>query len=269
MSKTKQNIKSLIEMLHLGKAVDKLRFYKQYYSKKNQIDSFVKKHDVPLPTPFMIYETFKLDYERYWNSGQEDAQWIIHSIAPFKDLNNKRILDWGCGPARVIRHFHNYLTDPTLFGSDYNIEYIQWCQKNIGNIEFKTNGLNPPLSFKANSFDMVYSISIFTHLSEKSHYLWMDEIYRVLDTDGIFFFTTHGDITQQNLLEDEILKYKKGEIVIRGSVTEGYRMYCAYHPIPFIKKLLKDKFQILKHIPGEKKEWGLSQDVWIVKKLSH
>jgi len=267
MSKFKQNIKSIIELLHLGKFVDKLRYYQQYNLKKKEIQSFLSQHDEPMPTPFMIYETFKLDYDRYWQSGQEDAQWIAELVQPFMDLNDKRILDWGCGPARIIRHFPSLFPQATLFGSDYNAEYVQWCQDHITNIQFKKNELNPPLDIGKQSLDFVFSISIFTHLSENSHYQWIDEMYRVLDTNGIFFFTTHGDVTLRNLLDDEKIKYKHGELVVRGSVKEGYRMYCSYHPIPFIKKLLKNKFEVLKHIPGEVKEWGLSQDVWIVRKL--
>lgn len=268
MSSIKQSIKSIIEFLHLGKLVDKLRFYQQYLSNYSTISAFLKQHkSEAFPTPYMIYETFRLDYERYWKSGREDAEWVINLVTPFQYLTGKRILDWGCGPARVIRHFPKLL-NATFYGTDYNDKYVDWCKNNISGIDFRKNHLNPPLAFEINSLDFIYSISIFTHLSKESHFQWIDEMYRVLDKDGIFFFTSHGDITVRNLLAHEKEQYENGDIVVRGSVKEGYRMYCAYHPIPFIQKLLKNKFEVLLHIPGEEKDWGLEQDVWIVRKLS-
>ena len=65
MGSLKQFTKSLIEIAGLGKAVDRLRFYSQYIQKKAAITSYQKANpNLPLPTPFMIYETFRLDYER-------------------------------------------------------------------------------------------------------------------------------------------------------------------------------------------------------------
>ena len=267
MNQLKQNAKHIIEYLGLGQSIDKARFYLQYLQQKRKINAFKASHPgMPLPRPFMIYETFRLDYQRYIDSGKADAKGIYDEVKEFIDLNNKSILDWGCGPGRIIRYFPGIVPSAKLYASDYNKSYINWCQKNLKAITFKENFLSPPLLFENNSMDFCYAISIFTHLSTEKHYKWIDEIYRILSPGAVFYFTTHGAITRKNLLETERIKYDSGTIVERGNVKEGYRMYTAYHPVPFIKKLLSGKFEILKHRQGIEKPWGLEQDVWIARK---
>ena len=155
----------------------------------------------------------------------------------------------------------------TFYGSDYNAEYVEWCSKNIPDVTFKKNELDPPLPFNDRQFDLVYGISIFTHLSEQKHWEWFTEPMRVLKPGGILFITTHGDITRSNLTSSEDAVYEKGELVVRSNVKEGHRMYVAYQPISFMHKLFQDKARVLKHVPGSKQPWGLSQDVWVVEKI--
>lgn len=141
----KQKLKSTIDWLGIGEAVDKMRFYVQYLTHYKSItQSRLKLASVPLPEPFMIYETFKLDYNRYYESGREDAQAIYDEVRPFFDFNHKYILDWGCGPGRVIRHFPNLVPSAHFAGCDYNKDYVRWSKKHLSGIEFFQNQLLPP-----------------------------------------------------------------------------------------------------------------------------
>jgi ubiquinone/menaquinone biosynthesis C-methylase UbiE len=269
MASGKQIIKSVLETLHLGKAADYIRFGWQYLQNYDAIKKAKAQWpSEPFPKPFMIYETFKLNYERYWLSGLEDAQFIYQAILPYKNLNQARLLEWGCGPGRIIRHWPKLLgKDAQVNGTDYNTDYIRWCTQNLKGIQFKTNQLLPPLAFDAGSMDVVYAISIFTHLSEASIIAWIHDMYRVLDKNGIFYFTTHGDITKRHLLSQEMAQYDAGRIVVRGNVKEGYRMYCTYHPPQYMQTCIEAAgFKVLQHIPGQEKDWGLEQDIWIIQK---
>ncbi|RYD96995.1 MAG: class I SAM-dependent methyltransferase [Sphingobacteriales bacterium] len=267
MGKVKQQIKSLIEAMGLGFAADKARFWYQYAQQKGKINAFKAAHPgMPLPTPFMIYETFRLDYAKYLETGRAAAESIYQEVNPFIALQGKAILDWGCGPGRVVRHFPDLLPTARVYGSDYNSEYVNWCRDNLKQITFTQNQLAPPIPLEAGSLDFIYAISIFTHLSAKMHLEWMNEMYRLLKPGGVFYFTTHGDITRKNLLESEKMQYDNGIIVERGNVKEGYRMYATYHPPAFIEQLVAGKFSVLHHRPGKAKDWGLEQDVWIIRK---
>ena len=69
--------------------------------------------------------------------------------------------------------------------------------------------------------DIIYGISIFTHLSEKMHFSWTKELTRVLKNDGILFLTTHGDAHKFKLLPKEQVIYENGNLVVHGYKKEG------------------------------------------------
>ncbi|RYD53591.1 MAG: class I SAM-dependent methyltransferase [Sphingobacteriales bacterium] len=263
----KQTLAQLLRRLGLIYFVDFLRYRMAATQARDQNQAFRKQHpSLALPEPYMIYETFRMDYARYYTSGRETATEILQAVASFTDLRGKVILDWGCGPGRVIRHFPALLPDTRCYGSDYNPAYVRWCAANLPEIHFEPNGLTPPLPFADQQFALVYALSIFTHLSEENHFLWMQEILRVLEVGGLFYFTTHGQITRQNLLPAEQEQFDSGKPVIRGQVKEGHRMYATYHPESFVKSLFEGRATLMQHAPGTPQSWGLQQDVWIIRK---
>jgi predicted SAM-dependent methyltransferase len=152
-----------------------------------------------------------------------------------------------------------------IYGSDYNSETINWCEQNIPGIHFFLNELNPPLRHPDNKFDLVYCISVFTHLSAETGINWANELFRVLKPGGILVITTSGDNTYNTeLLADEKKKYKETGIVVRGQYQEGKKMYLARHNPAYVKENLLKKFELLQYIPA-----GfpfIEQDCWIVRK---
>lgn len=265
----KQQIGQWLRAIGLMAAADRLRYRlaKRAMAKRNEL--FLRQHeDLAFPPPYFIYETFRLDYERYFDSGREDAEWVADKARPFLTLQNIDVLDWGCGPGRIIRHMPAVLGGSSrCHGSDYNEAYIRWCAENLAGIDFRRNGLMPPLPFDAASMDLVYSISIFTHLSKNAHEAWMIEMHRVLRPGGLFLTTTHGDATMVNLTATELETYQRGELVERAQVKEGHRMYAAYQPPAFMRRLVEGRFEVCKHEPGKQENWGIGQDLWVLRRL--
>ncbi|XZF12886.1 class I SAM-dependent methyltransferase [Chitinophagaceae bacterium MMS25-I14] len=264
----KQKLAGILRALGLIYVADLARYKYIALQNRSRNNAFVQRNPgVALPPPYMIYETFRLDYERYFEKGKASAEWIREEISPFMELKNRDILDWGCGPGRVIRHMPQVINNGCrFFGSDYNPDYVKWCSANLPGISFSKNELNPPLTYNDASFDLIYVISIFTHLSEESHRQWFTELMRVMKPGGILFMTTHGNITRRNLMPDELAKYDSGQLVVRAHVKEGHRMYAAYQPESYMHHLFDGKVDILKHKPGTPQSWGLEQDLWIVRK---
>jgi SAM-dependent methyltransferase len=177
-------------------------------------------------------------------------------------ISNPTILDWGCGPARLIRHMNDLLKDlkPSLHGVDYNPKTIEWCQKTFPTITFSKNCLHPPLNFNSNYFDAIYSFSVFTHLSESSHYEWVQELWRILKPDGILIATTYGSEARNILTDAEKTHFDSGKLVVRDDVTEGKRGFAAIHSPQFVKNKMFSGWKILEHTPGY-------QDIWVFKKM--
>ena len=102
------------------------------------------------------------------------------------------VLDFGSGVGRIIRHW-NGVQRPVLHGTDYNSELIEWCSANLKSSEFRVNTLSGELPYESETFDFVYSFSVFTHLREPLQFHWLDELKRVLKPGGYIYLTTHGE----------------------------------------------------------------------------
>jgi ubiquinone/menaquinone biosynthesis C-methylase UbiE len=263
----KSNITLLLRNLGLMQLADYLNFYYQKYRNRESNKEFRKNNpDVVLPPDYMIYESFQMNYDNYYNDSLSTAEWIISYFEKYIELKNIKTLEWGCGPARIIRHLPKLLDSSCkIFGSDYNHETIEWCRNNINNVQFSKNNLHPPMEYDENFFDIIYATSVFTHLSEEMHFAWFEELRRVLKKDGIIFLTTHGENCKPNLSHEEIKIFEAGNIVVRGNVKEGHRTYAAYQPSKFMKKLFSN-VEILEHITKEPEGNYFPQDIWIVRK---
>jgi len=264
----KGQISNLLRKLGLMHFTDWTRYHIQRFQNRKINREFIAKNpDLKLPPDYLLYESFQINYQKYYNEGFETAKWVSSHFEKHISLKNIRILDWGCGPGRIIRHLPTVIAnDCEFYGTDYNKRSIEWCSKNLSGIQFNNNTLSAALPYSDNFFDVIYGLSIFTHLSEQLHYDWYSELYRVLKPNGIMFLTTQGDNFIPKLTESELLNYKNNQLIIRGKVKEGHRTYSAFHPKGFMTKLFNN-VEILEHLElkSEDKNW-IPQDVWIIKK---
>lgn len=245
---------------------DKIRYYLHLLINFKEIRSFKRENlQVKLPPSYLMYESFNLNYFKYYYGGRESAIWLIEHLKKHKELKNINILDWGCGPARIIRHLPELLDSScSIYGCDYNPKSIRWNQNNITRINFILNSINPPLPYVDNSFDVIYGISIFTHLTEELHYKWFEELVRVSRSNSIIFLTLAGEVFKYKLTQEESAIFDSGQILTKGNTKIGHRTYTTYHPEPFAKKLFS-KHQVLEHKKGEMYNGMPQQDVWIIK----
>ena len=266
----KQELLGLIRSTGMSAPLDVLRFRWMQLKNLGKNRSFVSGHPgVPLPPPYMVYESFQIDYAKYFVGGLEDAQWIVSMVKPYLSTRPMAILDWGCGPARIIRHLPGILgSDHRYFGTDYNPKTIAWCDAHLHGVSFSVNSINPPLPFAENTFDLLYGISIFTHLSLENHTAWSNELFRVMAPSGILMVTTHGDAFLEKLTTTEADLYHKNVLVTRYKTKEGHRTYAAFHPPSLMRNMFASTgFEILEHRPGQRVHVDyISQDVWILKK---
>jgi SAM-dependent methyltransferase len=264
----KSSISSVLRRLKLLYFADLARFYLEKLRNKKANAVFRKNNpDVQLPPDYLMYESFQLNYEKYYTGSIDTAKWLVEHLSKYKKPGHLKILDRGCGPGRVIRHLPEILGDGCeYYGTDYNPKSIQWCSDNLKNISFNLNSLEADLPYLNDFFDFVYGLSIFTHLSEDMHYWWIKELLRTLKHDGILFLTTQGDNFKIKLTQAELEKYERGELVVRGKVKEGHRTYSAFHPEEFMRRLFCN-VEVLEHITSKPLKGSyLPQDVWMVRK---
>ena len=268
----KKWFKYLLRSLYLLWLADYFFFIRDLARNRKTNKSFITENPgYAIPPKTLAYDAYgHTNWQAYYDTGYKHATLISNLLQKHLKTDDPAICEWGCGPARVIRHLSAIMkySNMSLTGVDYNEKSIHWCKENIPGINFVQNNLEPPLPFGPRSFDCIYAISVFTHLSESSHYAWIKEIYRVLKINGLFIFTTHGDMSAEKLLPFQKDKFDSGSLVTELNYTEGKKHFLAYHSEAFIRnKLLKtiDKHLILEHIK-DASSFALMQEVWVIRK---
>lgn len=246
---------------------DLLRYQLLKVKNRPKNRSFTRENQtVRIPPGYLLYESFAMDYKAYYYGGRDSAKDLYGLLKKYKPQKKLHVLDWGCGPGRIIRHMPDYFDKScTFYGTDYNAESIRWCVNNIPGIHFSGNNLSPPLDYKENLFDIIYGISVFTHLSEKMHFAWIKELHRILKNGGILLLTTAGNGFRTKLTRKEKSRFDDGRLIIRSRVKEGHRTFTAFHPEGFMRNLFS-AFEILEHIEREPVKKSIPQDIWILKK---
>jgi SAM-dependent methyltransferase len=221
--------------------------------------------DAPLPPDGIAYDAYgTLDWMFYWGFGKLVAEFLAPRFREHAPAGG-RVLEWGCGPARIIRHLPPLLGPAwRVSGSDANAKTIRWCAEHLRGIEFVENGVAPPLRFGPATFDGAYAVSVFTHLSADLQRDWAREVRRVLKPRGLFICTLNGDASRPLLMPSEQAAYDRGEPLVRGDVTGGTRCFVAYHPPAYVRNDLLREFEVVEHLPAPN-VFGERQDVWIVK----
>ena len=116
------------------------------------------------------------------------------------------IYEFGCGSGRILTRLP--ASSARLAGSDVDAGAIAWLRSNHPEIDARVNAPVPPTTFEDDAFDLVYVVSVFTHISEPSQDAWLAEVARVLRPGGMAVMT---------VIEEEVFKrYRAG---VRPGVT--------------------------------------------------
>jgi len=133
------------------------------------------------------------DSEMFLQQGTRMAKVLAENITEFfghvpPDL---KILDFGCGVGRVLLPLVN-LVDAQWHACDVNDRAIDYLSRTVPKARVTVSDYHPPLPFADNTFDCVYSISIWTHLPVALQLPWLIEIRRVLRPGGLAMISTAG-----------------------------------------------------------------------------
>jgi SAM-dependent methyltransferase len=200
---------------------------------------------LPLPPPRLrlLVSGADADAGSFMRIGAEGAH-LIRRAAAEAGLELEaagRILDFGCGCGRVARHWAQ-LDGPELHGCDHNPELVDWCRANLPFMTAAVNRLEPPSRYDDAGFDLVYALSVFTHLPEPLQLAWMAEFRRILRPGGLLVFTTLGELWKSRLPAGERRRFEAGELVVEREGRAGENLCTAYHPPAYVERRLLDGF---------------------------
>ena len=190
------------------------------------------------------------------STGTSSLAWLLEGGALARDAINDilarngksigeftSILDFGCGCGRVIRQWANL--SASLCGCDYNPKSIQWCRKNLPFASFEVNRLDPPLPYADRQFDLVYALSVFTHLPEPSMFAWLREMNRVLKPGGLLIISTHGERCVSDLTADQREQFDAGHAVVRDPAAVGTNRCGVYFSEHYIRAKMTAGFRLV------------------------
>lgn len=100
-------------------------------------------------------------------------------------IGRKRVLDFGCGAGRLLRHLIPEAADAELWGCDIDRSSIEWLEENLSPpLHVFVNGERPPLPHASGTLDLILAASVFTQIVEEWS-SWLLELHRVLTDDGL------------------------------------------------------------------------------------
>jgi SAM-dependent methyltransferase len=120
-------------------------------------------------------------------------QWrLIHSLLGEQESwTGKRGLDFGCGVGRILRHAVRE-QGAEFWGCDIDERSVDWLRSNLSPpLHVLRNGESPPLDLPDEQFDLIWTFSVFTHLTD-SWSAWLVELHRLLKPDGRLIATVFG-----------------------------------------------------------------------------
>lgn len=101
-----------------------------------------------------------------------------------------KVLDFGAGVGRTLFHLDDQGFE--LHATDVDPTAMAYLRKHCPGIDVRVNDYGPPLTYQAETFDVVYSISIWTHLPVDAQMPWLVEMRRVLKPGGLALLTVAG-----------------------------------------------------------------------------
>lgn len=135
-------------------------------------------------------QMFTGNMERYLGVG-EDAMRRISGVLSQENKTPTRVLDLACGHGRVARHLKARFPDAEIVGSDVMPHAVEFCATELG--------LTPHLSSRDlaevefdKPFDLVWSGSLMTHLSEANARKMLSLMVRSISNSGVAAWTVHG-----------------------------------------------------------------------------
>ncbi|HJV19463.1 MAG TPA: methyltransferase domain-containing protein [Sediminibacterium sp.] len=259
-------IKKAFARLGLQALQAEVQFRYQRLRNRRPNNRFRQQHpSLAIPPDRDLFETFQLHYEKYFSDGKLAAAEIMHWYAAYRHTNHPSILDWGCGTGRVIQHIHVIAPEAVCHGCDSNNSRITWAGRHISHVRF-SRAAGIPLPYATNQFDLVYGISVLTHIDAAEQLQYIKELYRVLQPGGILILSTHGSNFTRQLSDRELEQYLRGAYTTAYS-QKGHRLICTYNHAFHFQQALSTYFNLREYYDGKSHPNKLGgQDLWIVQK---
>ena len=105
------------------------------------------------------------------------------------------------------------------------------------------------MDFADGTFDLIYGISVFTHLDEPLQLSWLQELRRVAKPGALIITTVHGPSRYESLKEEQLKQLKKEGILFcrqkkkKDGLPDFYQT--TFHTREYVEENWAEYFEIL------------------------
>jgi SAM-dependent methyltransferase len=228
--------------------------------KSISIEALIVDHMEPtVPAELMRYTCALENQTDFVRTGAEvftmlDLAAQKHEAKSIRDFRS--ILDFGCGNGRVLRFFDE--ASSKVWGCDVNALVIEFAASNFPSAHLYHSPLLPPLEYETGAFDLIFSFSVFSHLSLDVERVWLAELARVAAPDCLFLLSIHGEwwieATQGERTKAlraagftwEVVHGRKG---VATDFPDYYEV--SFHTSSYIRQNWSEYFEILDVVKGD------------------
>lgn len=147
--------------------------------------------------------------------GPETKTALILLLGDDWSFEGKRVLDFGCGAGRTLKHFLREAEGAEFWGVDIDSVSVELLAQTVcPPLQVMRSRYLPPLDLESGSFDLIWSISVFTHLTDNS-LPWLLELHRLLKPGGLLIATYMGRWTSELLAGEPWEEGRIGMNVLR------------------------------------------------------
>ncbi len=154
--------------------------------------------DAPYPPLDLVSRVFTVTgfksdpFRAYEAIGAQTSDAVRRLLPDDWSFAGRRVLDFGSGAGRTLRHFLPEAETAELWGTDIDGPSIDWLEQHLcPPLHAWHAEAGPPLGLEHGTFDLIWAISVFTHLTDTSS-AWLLELHRLLKPDGLLLATYMG-----------------------------------------------------------------------------
>jgi len=174
--------------------------------------------DLPLPPRDLASRVYAVEWgdpdAAYLELGAQTKRQIVSLLPDDWSFAGRRVLDFGSGAGRTLRHFAAEAETAEFWGCDIDGPSIEWLQEHLCPPFHAWQMISiPPLALEHESFDLIYAISVFTHLADNST-PWLLELHRTLKPGGLLIATFMGRWTSEWFAKEPWVEDRVGRNVL-------------------------------------------------------
>lgn len=162
--------------------------------------------DLPLPPLELADRVGELPprdpWPEYLGAGEVLRDDLVAALPGGWSWEGRRVLDFGCGAGRVLRQFALLAPGAELHGCDLHAPSVDWINERLSPpLQAFVPVEGEPLPRPDGYFDLVYGVSVFTHLDAFNWAGWLLELHRVLRPGGLLLLSYLGESQAWRLAE--------------------------------------------------------------------